>query len=147
MIYYEDLRGARACVTCVVRCLIACRLGVGAPMPDSSSSSVAAAREALKLKYKLEGQDKKKRVREEEEKAVAASKEVDDGDEEESRARAIRKKPRLDPFASLGGKKRKAEKVLAVAHHVKEQPVAGMCLDYVIFLQWCQPSSRSLDFE
>lgn len=99
-------------------------------MPDSTSSSVASAREAMKLKYKLEGKDKKKRVREEEEKSGTASKGgAGDEDEEESRTSAIRKKPRLDPFASPGGKKRKAEKAMGVPH-VKEdterQPVAGM---------------------
>ncbi|VDC02507.1 unnamed protein product [Peniophora sp. CBMAI 1063] len=96
------------------------RLGVGAPMPDSTSSSVASAREALKLKYKLEGKDKKKRAREEEE----THKGDEDEDGEESRASAIRKKPRIDPFASPGGKKRKAEKGSGVSH-AKEQPVAG----------------------
>ncbi|KAH8106041.1 hypothetical protein BXZ70DRAFT_412379 [Cristinia sonorae] len=86
------------------------RLGVGAPVPASTG---ALAVEGVKLKSKLTG---KKRQREAEE-ADPSTAARDSEDEGESRGRAIQKKPKLDPFASTHGKKKKnhAEKVTSVA--------------------------------
>lgn len=84
----------------------ACRLGVGAAIPESSNM---LGRDAARLKNKLAG---KKHARDEED-AVAN---VPSEDEEESRAGAIKKKAKLDPFTLPSeGKGKKAKKSHLIA--------------------------------
>ncbi|KZT13028.1 uncharacterized protein LAESUDRAFT_754054 [Laetiporus sulphureus 93-53] len=68
------------------------RLGVGATPPESSTTF---SRDTARLKNKLTGRSGKKRQREEERDIAAGPSD----DEDESRATAIKKKPKIDPFA------------------------------------------------
>lgn len=74
------------------------RLGVGAPIPAASGINGI---ETIKLKNKLVG---KKRGREEDETSTAPKVAVD-SDDEEGRGTVIKKKAKVDPFASKGKKK------------------------------------------
>ena len=87
-----------------------CRLGVGAPIPESATLS----KETARLKNHLVNKAGNKRAREEEDDVKKQA--SDDDDDEDSRARAIRKKVKPDPFGGTGngssngiGKKQKVE--------------------------------------
>ncbi|KAK0498567.1 hypothetical protein EDD18DRAFT_1158229 [Armillaria luteobubalina] len=82
------------------------RLGVGASASDYNASS---SRETARLKGRLLNNGKK-RSREDEDSQPSTSKQTaEDSDEGESRAGAIRKKAKIDPFAtSSKGKRKKA---------------------------------------
>ncbi|KAK0468133.1 uncharacterized protein EV420DRAFT_1635390 [Desarmillaria tabescens] len=80
------------------------RLGVGASVSDYNTSS---SREAARLKSHILSNGKK-RSREDEDPQPTSTRIAEDSDEGESRAGAIRKKSKLDPFAtSSKGKRRK----------------------------------------
>lgn len=83
-----------------------CRLGVGASVSDYNTLS---SRETARLKGHLLSNGKK-RSREDEDPQPSTSKQtLEDSDEWESRAGAIRKKPKIDPFAAPSKEKRKKE--------------------------------------
>ncbi|PBL02311.1 hypothetical protein ARMGADRAFT_1158869 [Armillaria gallica] len=82
------------------------RLGVGASVSDYNTLS---SRETARLKGHLLSNGKK-RSREDEDPQPSTSKQtLEDSDEGESRAGAIRKKPKIDPFAAPSKEKRKKE--------------------------------------
>ncbi|ETW83711.1 hypothetical protein HETIRDRAFT_471990 [Heterobasidion irregulare TC 32-1] len=89
------------------------RLGVGAPLPDSTHPS---GRDAVKLKNKLAGKKRSHAADDDREPVSMKSKtqDMDEEDEEESRSGAIRKKVKIDPFATHTKKKGKAKAILAV---------------------------------
>lgn len=89
------------------------RLGVGASLPDSTHPS---GRDAVKLKNKLAGKKRSHAAVDDPEPVSMKSKtqDMDEEDEEESRSGAIRKKVKIDPFATHTKKKGKAKGILAV---------------------------------
>ncbi|KAH7931195.1 hypothetical protein BV22DRAFT_1124142 [Leucogyrophana mollusca] len=83
------------------------RLGVGAPIPETT----IVVREAARLKHQLVGKGKK-RAREDEDAAEKLS--ADSDGDEDSKGGVIKKKTKLDPFASGVGKKKKKNRDAAI---------------------------------
>ncbi|KAF8640057.1 hypothetical protein AX17_001299 [Amanita inopinata Kibby_2008] len=85
------------------------RLGVGAPIPETQNLS----RETARLKGQLRDKAKSKRTQEESQKSS------DSEHDEESKAKVIKKRARLDPFNSLGSRKKKPARF----NHIPPLPV------------------------